>query len=80
MSVNCLLSEVYSTLADEFNAQLKPIITQCTCAFKFASLSQRNVRYAKSICILKNDEEIPISRAKIADVKNKFQDYLRWVR
>lgn len=34
----------------------------------------------KSKCILKNDEEIPISRAKIADVKNKFQDYMRWVR
>lgn len=34
----------------------------------------------KSKCILQNDEEIPISRAKIADVKSKFQDYMRWVR
>ena len=31
--------------------QLNPIITQCTWALIFASLSQRNVLYAKSKCI-----------------------------
>ena len=30
-------------------SKVNPIITQWTCAFRLASLSQRNVRYAKSI-------------------------------
>ena len=34
----------------------------------------------KTNCILHNDEEIPISRSKMGDVKDKFMDYMRSMR
>ena len=46
----CARSAVYSTLGALFGAILKPTITQWTRAFIFASLSQRKVLCAKSIC------------------------------
>lgn len=70
-SYRCKMNEVEQQLGKEWFVRVhNRYLVNCRCI--------RTIE--KSKCVLLNNEEIPISRSRMSQVKENFQDYLRSIR